>query len=446
MDKGLGRKTWLSIVLFSLCGQIAWTIENMLFNVFINEEFGAGTNTIALMVSASAIAATLTTLFMGALSDKIGKRKVFICGGYLLWGLSIMGFALLNVDTLDKIFGGTISAVSLGIGLTIGFDCLMTFFGSTANDAAFNAWMTDISDSSNRGKVEGVNSAMPLIAVLVVFGGKMLVEGNDSKWTIIFLTIGIVILLVGVIGIFTIKEPKLEVKSEDYFENIFYGFRPSVIKENKLLYIFLLGICVFSIAVQIFMPYLILYFESMPHLKDTYVFIFAPAVIIAAVFTVFYGRVIDKRGFALTSIISLSIFIAGLILLSISDAIVIVFIGTLLMMMGYLSLGACFNASIRDNTPSKEVGLFQGIRIFVSVLIPMLIGPWIGSFVSGNGNEGFLGVTEPGKTYTISRNVFLVAALVGLLTYAVIALVSLVKKKGEKDVKLQPTDTMDEKF
>ena len=444
MNKGLGRKTWLSIVLFSLCGQVAWTIENMLFNVFINEEFGAGTNTIALMVSASAVAATLTTLFMGALSDKIGKRKLFICGGYILWGLSIMGFALLNVETLNSIFGQTVSAVSLGIGLTIGFDCLMTFFGSTANDAAFNAWMTDISDSSNRGKVEGVNSAMPLIAVLVVFGGKMLVEGNDNKWTIIFLTIGIIVLLVGIIGMFTIKEPQLEVKNESYFKNIFYGFRPSVIKQNKLLYIFLLGICIFSIAVQIFMPYLILYFESMPHLKDTYVFIFAPAVILAAVFTVLYGKVIDKHGFVLTSIISLSIFIAGLILLSITAEIVIVFIGTLLMMMGYLSLGACFNASIRDNTPSKEVGLFQGIRIFVSVLIPMLVGPWIGSYVSGNGSEGFLGVTEPGKTYTISRNVFLVAAIVAILTYAVILLVSYIKKKGEKDVELQSTNAVGE--
>jgi MFS family permease len=44
------------------------------------------------MVAASAVAATLTTVFIGALSDKIGKRKVFICGGYILWGISI--FAL----------------------------------------------------------------------------------------------------------------------------------------------------------------------------------------------------------------------------------------------------------------------------------------------------------------------------------------------------------------
>ena len=291
--KELGKKSWLAIVLFSLCGQVAWTIENMLFNVFIQNEFNATLNDIALMVSASAISATLTTLFMGAYSDKIGKRKIFICGGYILWGLSIMAFALLKVENLSKIFGQTINAFALGVGLTIGFDCLMTFFGSTANDAAFNAWMTDTTDTTNRGKVEGVNSAMPLIAILVVFGGKMLVEGSPYEWTIIFLTIGIIILLVGILGIFIIKEPQLEVKNEPYFKNIFYGFRPSIIKRNSLLYIFLLGMCIFSISIQVFMPYLILYFTNTLQLEN-YVLIFAPAIILAAAFTVFYGKLIVK--------------------------------------------------------------------------------------------------------------------------------------------------------
>ena len=425
--KELGKKSWLAIVLFSLCGQVAWTIENMLFNVFIQNEFNATLNDIALMVSASAISATLTTLFMGAYSDKIGKRKIFICGGYILWGLSIMAFALLKVENLSKIFGQTINAFALGVGLTIGFDCLMTFFGSTANDAAFNAWMTDTTDTTNRGKVEGVNSAMPLIAILVVFGGKMLVEGSPHEWTIIFLTIGIIILLVGILGIFIIKEPQLEVKNEPYFKNIFYGFRPSIIKKNSLLYIFLLGMCIFSISIQVFMPYLILYFTNTLQLEN-YVLIFAPAIILAAAFTVFYGKLIDKYGFIKTSIISLSIYLVGLILLGLLTNIVFVFIGTLFMMMGYLSLGACFNASIRDYTPEDKVGLFQGIRIFVSVLIPMLVGPWIGSILSGNTSEGFLGVA--GDAYTPSSLIFIAGCVIGLLTFGVIYLVSL-KKKGE---------------
>jgi hypothetical protein len=46
------------------------------------------------------------------------------------------------------------SAMSVGVTLTITLDCVMTFFGSTANDAAFNAWLSDSTDSSNRGRAE----------------------------------------------------------------------------------------------------------------------------------------------------------------------------------------------------------------------------------------------------------------------------------------------------
>lgn len=438
MEKGLGRKTWLAIVLFSLCGQVAWTIENMLFNVFIQEEFEANLNQISLMVSASAISATLTTLFMGALSDKLGKRKVFICFGYLLWGLSIMGFALLKVETLSSIFGQTVNAFALGIGLTIAFDCLMTFFGSTANDAAFNAWMTDITDNSNRGKVEGVNSAMPLIAILVVFGANMLLENSANHWTILFLAIGIVIFIVGILSFFLIEEGEVEVKEDSYFKNIFHGFRINVIKENKKLYTFLLGMCIFSISIQIFMPFLILYFTNTIKLAN-YVLIFAPAIVLAAVFTIFYGKYIDKNGFVKSSVISLSIYIIGLIFLGLFTNIVLVFIGTLLMMMGYLSLTACFNAAIRDNTPKKEVGLFQGIRIFVSVLIPMLVGPWIGSLLSQNGGEGFLGVA--GNDYVPSSIIFIAASIFALLTFIVIYFIY---KKGDLHAELQHDDAMGE--
>ena len=77
------RKFWLSLIIFSLIGQVAWVMENMYLNVFIYKEFNASAGAISAMVAASSVAATVTTLLIGALSDKLGKRKVFICGGYL---------------------------------------------------------------------------------------------------------------------------------------------------------------------------------------------------------------------------------------------------------------------------------------------------------------------------------------------------------------------------
>ena len=236
MKTKLSRKFWFVLVLFSLVGQIAWVVENMYLNVFIYKMFRASASDISAMVSASAIAATLTTVLMGALSDKIGKRKVFMCGGYLAWGVSILGFALLKADLIGAMFPAAASAMAVGVTLVIVMDCVMTFFGSTANDAAFNAWLTDSTDDTNRGAAEGINAMMPLVAILAVFGGFMAFDLNEStSWTYIFAIIGALTLAVGVLGCFIIKDAPITPSETGYLYNIFYGFRPSTVKKNAPL-------------------------------------------------------------------------------------------------------------------------------------------------------------------------------------------------------------------
>ena len=196
--KKKGTAKFLSaLIIFSLTGQIAWVVENMYFNVFIYKMFGASPADISNMVMASAVAATLTTLIMGALSDKLGKRKVFMAGGYILWGISILSFAFIRKDTVGLIFpAATVSAVC--VTLVIVMDCVMTFFGSTANDACFNAWLTDSTTHESRGAAEGINAMMPLVAILAVFGGFMGFDLDKSgSWTAIFLIIGIAVTVIG---------------------------------------------------------------------------------------------------------------------------------------------------------------------------------------------------------------------------------------------------------
>ena len=83
--KKLSPRVWLTLILVGLVGQFAWTIENMYFNVYLYNTISTDPGYISAMVGWSAAAATLTTLLMGALSDRVGKRKLFICGGYILW-------------------------------------------------------------------------------------------------------------------------------------------------------------------------------------------------------------------------------------------------------------------------------------------------------------------------------------------------------------------------
>ena len=114
MEKNRKKNTfYLTLVIFSLIGQVAWVVENMYFNVFIYKMFNASAQAISTMVAASAVAATVTTLLVGALSDKVGKRKLFICVGYLVWGITIWSFALIRTDVINVLFPAAVSAAAL---------------------------------------------------------------------------------------------------------------------------------------------------------------------------------------------------------------------------------------------------------------------------------------------------------------------------------------------
>lgn len=419
---------WLALVIFSLTGQIAWVVENMYFNVFIYKMFNASADAISLMVGASAASATITTLLIGALSDKIGKRKLFICGGYILWGITIWSFALIRTDVIHVLFPAVASATSVGVSLVIIMDCVMTFFGSSANDACFNAWLTESTDSTNRGAAEGINAMMPLLAILVVFGGFMGFDLDRSEsWVTIFNIIGVAVIAIGVSGFFLIHDTA--VRSEEnshYFSNIFHGFRPGVIRRNKTLYASLIAFSVFNISIQTYMPYLILYYNVSLKL-DNYVLIMAPAVILAAVFTAFYGRVYDKMGFRKAAAPAIVLLMAGYVFLYLCKNTLLVFVGSLLMMCGYLSGMAVFGAVVRDYTPENKAGMFQGLRIFSQVLIPGIIGPAIGAKVLANAEQ----VLNDDGTYSFvpNENIFLAAFVAAVFVWIALALVFHLMKK-----------------
>ena len=432
MKKTKSAKFWVALVLFSLIGQVAWVVENMYFNVFIYNMFGASPSQISAMVAASAVVATLTTILIGALSDKIGRRKPFICFGYVLWGLSILGFALVRKDVVSALFPTAASVAAICVTATIILDCVMTFFGSTANDACFNAWLTDVTEEKSRGAVEGVNSMMPVMAILVVFGGIMSFDlTKSSSWTAISIIIGVVVVAIGVISLFLVQEtPQKRDENAHYFKNILYGFRPSTVKQNPILYAAIAAFAIFNVSIQIFMPYLIIYYEVSLGLKN-YVLIMAPAILIAGAVTAVYGRYYDKVGFIGSVIPALIMLAAGYVLLILFTHVALVFIGSLLMMTGYLTGMAVFGAMIRDNTPEGKAGALQGLRIVGQVLIPGVIGPAIGAavlkgaetIVGGDGTESFIP----------NINIFIAALCVlALVAGAVVGVGFLVKKYKKK--------------
>ena len=404
----LSKKFWFSMILFGMMGQIAWVVENMYFNVFIYNMFHATAKNISSMVMASAVMAALTTIVMGAISDKVGKRKAFMSWGYIIWGISIITFAYIK-----------------NVTLTIVMDCVMTFFGSTANDAAYNAWLTDKGDSTNRGLIEGFNSMMPLVAILIVFGGFMSFNLNEmNSWKTIYYIIGILTTIIGVTGLFIIEDsPNIKKEESSLLPTITYSFKPSTFFKNKSLYFILFAFAIFGISIQVFMPYLIIYYEKTLQLNN-YVLVMAPAIIIAAVVTALYGKVYDRKGFRYAIIFPIIMLVVGYIILYLFTNTIFVFIGSMFMMSGYLCGMSVFGAKIRDLIPENRSGQFQGVRILGQVFIPGLIGPFIGSTVLKNAEQ----ILNNDGTYSFlpNKNIWL-ASLIVIIVLSIV--LNLIKNK-----------------
>ncbi len=407
------KRTWIALVLVGLVGQFAWTIENMYFNVFLYNAIAPDPTAIAWMVALSAVAATVTTLLMGALSDRLGKRKAFISLGYILWGLSVMAFALLaRPERLAGFRAAYAKGVLTGPILVVLLDCVMTFFGSTANDAAFNAYVTDVTTTENRGRAESVLAILPLISMLVIFGVfDSWTQRGD--WFAFFLFFGALMSVTGLISLFLVKDSEaLQPRKDSYFQNLLYGFTPKVIRKLPELYLSLLAFTLFSIGVQVFFPYLIVYFQHYLRM-DAYAVVLGVVLLFASLVSVLAGRFLDKCGKLNFVLPAAAVMIGGLLGLWFVRSTAGVMIAGSVMMSGYMLVTAALSALIRDYTPRDKAGHFQGVRMVFAVCLPMIAGPFIGSAVIKSSGAVYedLGVVKS----VPSPAIFLAAAVCVLL-------------------------------
>lgn len=445
MEK-FSRKNWFLLLLFGTIGQIAWSVENMFFGSFVYDSVAPDLDTITLMVQLSGIVAALVTLVAGTLSDKLGNRRSFVSIGYLIWGITVALFGCLSPENITAVFGlPAEEAVKLALVLVVVVDCVMTLFGSTANDAAFNAWVTDNTKPSYRGTVETVLSILPLIALLIVAGGFGILTGSFG-YQPVFIGLGVIISICGAAGIFIYKDSP-DIKKSGDFGDIIYGFKPSVIKAHLPFYATLLSVLVFGIAIQTFMSYLIIFMSHYLHFNDLeYSIVFAIAILAGAAINLYLGKLSDRKEKSKLLYIAAGILSAGLFIMYLASVIIdvnnpdnklalmILFgIGGFVMICGNIFSSALNGSILRDHTPEGAAGKMQGIRMFASVLIPMIVGPAIGNAI--NTAKGIelpdAGLDAVTTKFIPAPEIFLAGAIIALLAFAAIPLI----RKAEKSVK-----------
>ncbi len=433
-------RTWLVFIIVGLAGQFAWSIENMYLNTYITYlNFTSKTGgfdyslMIAITTAASAVVATLTTIFMGGLTDKLGKRKIFIALGYMVWGLSTASFGLLNVTSSSALIPVSMTASSAAI-MVIVIDCLMTFFGSTSNDAAFNSYVTKNTSDANRSKVEGVLSILPLVSMLFIFVGlnNLTTESGGYRWDLFFYIIGGLVFLVGLIAFFLIPKEKEEHSTDEkYFSLIIEGFRGKTIAANKLLYLTLTVYFIYGVATQVFFPYLMVYIEKSCSIANTgsglltpFAAVMAIALILGSICSVIFGFLSDRFGRNRLIIPAFALLGLGLICMFIIPSIgndtsrtVFAAVAGFLMICGYVSVPTVINAIVRESIPKGKEGIFMGVRMIFVVALPMCIGPFIGDALNSSFGEiytGQYGVSDVTPTrwgYLVALGILFVALI-----------------------------------
>ena len=390
----LTRRNWIALVMLGFAGQLAWGVENQFFNTFVYDRITPDPRPISWMVAASAITATLTSILMGALSDRTrgrwGRRRPYILVGYIAWGIATAAFPS----------AALLRPVGLAVVMAILFDCLMTFFGSTANDAALNAYVADVTTEQNRGRVVGTMQIMTWVAMLIVYGGAGLLI-QSLGYPAFFYLIGGVVLLIGVIGGGMIREPVTpDAINGSYWDHVADTLRWKTVRGHRDFFLVLLAMTLWGIAQQIFFPYLIIYLNH--YLKvptvEASLLIFVAILVGGIILAYPLGLLADRIGRKKLALLAVAGEIAGLWLFSLARSFPLLSLTGVLWLAPLTAWMISTGAWSKDLFPEDERGKFAGYVILFTVALTMVPGPLVGSWLATrygiatviNGQPGFI--------------------------------------------------------
>ena len=451
----LNKRVWIGLILFMFMGSMAVNMESAYLSVFLNntvfEQGSMGskitlTDAVNLRTSLAAIIGGITAFVMGTLSEKLKNRKAFISVGYIVWGIVAIFLGLARKEIIAKLFGYNDSAeiITVTVVTIIGIALIMAFLRATSNDTVFNAWITDVTTPKTTTLVEAIYTVMGFVATGIIMAAISEAQHTPLLYNIFVVMLGIFAIIVGVAGFFVIDNPKkFENKDEDkvktsYWADLFYGFRPKVIKENIKLYLMLLAACAFNSSFQTFYPYLFIYVSSVVvpaneglELNIGGIAVIGIMAITIAVETILILIKVGKQKKAYSFIPSIVCFVVGLLILSVTKNIYLIVIGLAPALVGYIIIMVQFGATVRDNIPQDKVGLFQGVRTIFQVLIPMVVGPTLGNIAAKNSTVTYM---ENGAEKVLpTEAMFLYAAIVAAFIF--IPILAFLKKDKEKALK-----------
>lgn len=370
MEERITRRNWTLIWVLGLAGQICWNVENSWFNTFVYAKITKDPSVIAWMVGTSAVVSTLATFLVGTWSDRAGKRRPFIAFGYICWGIFTIAFGA--AEFLPK------NPLIVAIVFLVAADAVMSFFGSSGYDAAFNAWTTDISHARNRGKLGGALAALPVFATIfgaVVSG--MLVEAFD--FFPFFIMMGGIVIAAGFLALFALRDhPGLAARRHErgYWRQFAEVFRVRTVIGNKELFWVFVTICVYFISFNVYFPYITIYLNNYLGMDYATAGLLQGIGLVAAVaLTIPASRWINRGRIAGVIALAVTANMLGLLVITLSPHTAVLLAGIFGAGAGFVLLSQSTVAWIKNLYPEEQRGQFEGVRMVFAVCLPMVFGP-----------------------------------------------------------------------
>ena len=437
---------WTIIWGMGIAGQLCWNMENQWFNTFVYAKIGGNVNIVTWMVIVSALVTTISTFVFGTLSDRMGKRKVLVSAGYVIWGITTIVFGLTEYARDSKI--GALAAMS-GF-LVVLTDAIMSFFGSMGCDCGYNVWLNDYTDDTNKGQVGAALAVLPVIATVVgtVVGGILINIGNPTVGTdhydpsqdnyqLLFWVMGLFVIVMGFLSIFLMKDaPDVEPsKNGSFAKQLVSLFQMDTLNQNPHLKEMLLACCV---TCAFFIPFNF-YFT---HLGNWLIYdigltatnmglIEGIALLLASLMTIPFAGFINKGKTPLVVLISVITNALGLFMIFFFvkspadvDAINLIsgknlplFVSVFLVGTGYVLITQSCMIWVRGLFPEESRGQLEGIRVISFTLIPMFVGTLIGNAIIKHTPQEQELLDLYGNPIDVPQeNLFLIAGFLVLIT------------------------------
>ena len=427
----ISPRNWLIIWIVGITGQLCWSVENSWFNTFVYDKIGPYPWIITWMTAVSAITMTVCSLLCGCWSDRVGRRKPFMIWGYIIWGAFTILFGA------AQFVSGTVLA--LGVFVIVA-DGLMSMMGAIGGDAGFGPWAIDISDRSNRGTVGAATTTQPVIATILcsLIGGWII---GAIDYFAFFLLMGVLVMLLGVFNFFLVQDaPDLRPNRDPkgFWHQFIQVFNFRLMWKNRMLIAVWLIFIVYLTGFHMYFTHIMNYFiYTRGYSEGMAGVIFAVGLIVAIPTTLLAAKQLNRFRFAETASVTIGTNILGIVMLGLTSWIpesqptlklVCILVSVAFVGAGYMCTTQALSVWAKNLYPDSQRGQLEGLRTFVCICVPMVVGPILANFIINTWGADVVINGNAGKA--ASQWLYFGAAIVSALAYIPIAYARKLIKAG----------------